>query len=314
MSGRCIGIARLVCDALAMGYTTEVLHLVRALHEADRLAAIFPQPEGADLLRKWLVDEGHEWVRPREVRDAQEKLYQRINRLGGPDIEAERGLPREIYGMQSQAAHHHRKWTQDAVAPLLRTMLTGTTTVWQRRAATAAAMLPVVGEAVVSVGDALGEFMPPQWWISHVKPFVDAFETLRLTLSLEECSSSACHPSVTRGFAGLAPACASPAAFMREPAKCPSGGGDAGRAAGRRVVVAPLGAPPGRSGASHGTECARRARMARVLTSAAVLGSWMRASAWSPSRLAHRKRCGSASPATRIGLAEGHPSSIQATE
>ena len=57
MTGRCIGIARLICDALALGYTAEVLHLARALHEADRLADIFALPEGTDLLRKWLADE-----------------------------------------------------------------------------------------------------------------------------------------------------------------------------------------------------------------------------------------------------------------
>jgi hypothetical protein len=181
MSGRCIGIARLMCDALGLGYSAEVLHLARALHEADRLAAIFPQPEGTDLLRKWLADQGNEWVRPGEVRAAQEKFNERIVQLGGPDLEAVRELPREIYGEQSQAAHHRRKWTQDAVAPMLRTMLTGPTTVWHRRAVTTAAMLVVVEEAVVSVGDALGELMPPQWWIEHIKPFIEAFEALRVT-------------------------------------------------------------------------------------------------------------------------------------
>ena len=67
------------------------------------------------------------------------------------------------------------------MAPLLRTMLTGLTTVWHKRAVTTAAMLVVVEEAVVSVGDALGELMPPQWWIEHIKPFLEAFAALRVT-------------------------------------------------------------------------------------------------------------------------------------
>src|SRR3982074_1792220 len=33
MAGRSIGIARLLCHALSLGYTAEVLHLARALHE-----------------------------------------------------------------------------------------------------------------------------------------------------------------------------------------------------------------------------------------------------------------------------------------
>jgi hypothetical protein len=62
MAGRCIGIARLICDALALGYTAEVLHLARALHEADGLVWMFPQDEGTELLQTWLADEGDEWA------------------------------------------------------------------------------------------------------------------------------------------------------------------------------------------------------------------------------------------------------------
>ncbi len=183
MAGRCIGIGRLVCDALTLGYTGEVLHLARALHEAEGLVAIFPEEEGTDLVRKWLADEGQEWVRPGAARRAQEKALERLRELireaGGPELEDPRGLRAMIYGQQSQAAHHRRRWTQEAVAPLLRTMLTGPTTVWQRRAVTAAATLVVVEGAVVSVGDALGQFMPPGWYGERVVPFVQAFAALR---------------------------------------------------------------------------------------------------------------------------------------
>lgn len=46
MAGRCIGIARLMCDALALGYTAEVLHLARTLHEADGLVGVFAWRRG----------------------------------------------------------------------------------------------------------------------------------------------------------------------------------------------------------------------------------------------------------------------------
>jgi hypothetical protein len=189
MAGRCIGIGRLICDALALGYTTEVLHLARSLHEAEGLVGIFPLEEGTDLVRKWLADEGEEWVRPGEVRQAQEAFFDRLAELmreagTPPDVDDPLGLRRMIYGQQSQAAHHRRRWTQDAVAPLLRTMLRGPTTVWARRAVTAAATLVVVEGAVVSVGDALGQFMPPGWYVEHIVPFVQAFEALRATQPL----------------------------------------------------------------------------------------------------------------------------------
>lgn len=188
MAGRCIGIGRLICDALTLGYTSEVLHLARALHEAEGLVAIFPLEEGTELVRKWLADHGDEWVRPGEVRQTQEAFLVRLAELmreaGAPDVEVPPGLRRMIYGQQSQAAHHRRKWTQDAVAPLLRTMLRGSTTVWARRAVTAAATLVVVEGAVLSVGDALGQFMPPGWHVEHVVPFVQALDALRVTQPL----------------------------------------------------------------------------------------------------------------------------------
>jgi hypothetical protein len=188
MCGRCIGIARLVCDALAAGYTAEVLHLARALHEAARLAGIFTQQEGTELLRRWLADEGDEWVRPGQVRAARERFAERLAEVareaGGPELGIPAGLERQIYGDQSQAAHHRRKWTQDAVFPEQRTMRRGPTTDWARRAATTASMLVVVEEAVMAVGDALGEFMPPGWYIEHVVPFLQTFEALRVARPL----------------------------------------------------------------------------------------------------------------------------------
>lgn len=188
MTGRCIGIARLICDALALGYTAEVMHLARALHEADRLADIFALPEGTDLVRKWLADEGNEWVRPGEVRAAEsrfeDRLAQAMRDFGVPELQRAREATRTLYGHQSQAAHHRRKWTQDAVAPQLRTMFRGPTTVWSRRAVTTAAMLGVVEEAVLSVGDTLAAFMPSSWYGQHITPFVATFEAHRATQPL----------------------------------------------------------------------------------------------------------------------------------
>lgn len=183
MSGRCLGIGRLILDALQLGYTAEVMHLARALHEANRLAAIFGTEEGTELVRKWLADEGDEWVRPSEVRIAEEQFEERLARamqdagLGTLERTAERS--REIYGHHSQAAHHRRRWTQDAVVPRLRTMLRGRSTWWIRRAGTTAPMLAVVEESVIAVGDALQPFLPEGWYAQRVTPFFEAFQALR---------------------------------------------------------------------------------------------------------------------------------------
>jgi len=68
MSGRCIGIGRLILDALQLGYTSEVLHLGRALHEADGLLEAFYMQNEDTLVRRWIAGE---YVRPAEVRQAQ---------------------------------------------------------------------------------------------------------------------------------------------------------------------------------------------------------------------------------------------------
>lgn len=188
MAGRCIGLARLILDALQLGYTTEMLHLARALHEANRLLTVFGLEEGTDLLRKWLADEGNEWVRPKEARAAEaefeERLAEAMRAAGLPELERTSDRARALYGHQSQAAHHRRRWTQDAVFPQQRTMLRGRASVWVRRAATTAAMVGVVEECVQAVGDALQAFHPAGWYGENVKPFVESFEALRRTSAL----------------------------------------------------------------------------------------------------------------------------------
>jgi hypothetical protein len=63
-------------------------------------------------------------------------------------------------------------------------MLRGATPDWGRRAATTATMLVIVEEAVMAVGDALGEFMSPVWYTEHIGPFLEAFAALRVTQPL----------------------------------------------------------------------------------------------------------------------------------
>ena len=176
LAGRCIGIARLMLDAFELGYTAEVLHLARALHEADRLIEIFTVPEEEDLLRRWLAGE---WVRPGEVRAAEERFEQRLEEAmcaaGLPPLRRTNELTRTVYSEHSEAAHHRRRWTQDAVISPLRTMIRGRTTHWLRRAGTTAALLPVVEECVMAIGSGLAVFYGPDWYERQVKPLLESF-------------------------------------------------------------------------------------------------------------------------------------------
>jgi hypothetical protein len=184
MSGRCIGLMRLMLDALAWGYCGEVQHLARELHEANRLLEAFADPHEAALLRKWLADEGNDWVRPAEARAAlargEERLAESMRAQGSPPLRKLTRLIRAMYAEQSQAAHHRRRWTQDEVLPDLRTMIRGRTNHWLRRAATTNAMLAVVEEGVQCVRDSLGRFYAG-FYAEYVQPLIANIAAVRGT-------------------------------------------------------------------------------------------------------------------------------------
>jgi hypothetical protein len=185
MAGRCIGISRLICDALELGYTADVMHLARALHEADRLLFVFTVPEETKLLRRWLTGE---YVKPQHVRTAElrfeKNLARTMREAGLPTLKRTDALTLEIYDQHSAAAHHRRRWTQDAVTPALRTMIRGRTDSWLRRAGTTAALLAVVEEGVQAVGDGLSSFVGPGWYEESVKPLLEGFAAVRLAHAL----------------------------------------------------------------------------------------------------------------------------------
>jgi hypothetical protein len=182
MCGRIVGIARLMLDALRLGYTAELLHLARAVHEADRLLFVFQIPEEADLVKPWLADEV--WVRPKATREAEDRfelrLAEAMKKAGIPELRRTKEISEDIYEAHSEAAHHRRRWTQDAVFPDLRTMIRGNSDYWLRRVATVAAMLPVVEEAGTSVGDSLATFFfGADWFTTNIKPLQASFEAMR---------------------------------------------------------------------------------------------------------------------------------------
>ena len=181
LSGRSVGIGRLILDALRWGYTTEVLHLARAAHEADRLLMVFRIPEEGALLRQWLTDE--KLVRPKAAREAEERFEKRLaeamEEMGVETLRSTKELTEHIHGEHSQAAHHRRRWVQDAVFPDLRTMIRGVTPYWIRRAGTTASMVAVVEEIVTQVGDAISYFHGPAWYDQHIKELQRSFELVR---------------------------------------------------------------------------------------------------------------------------------------
>ena len=105
MSGRCLGIAFLMVDSLQLGYTAELPHLARALHEADRLLDLFLMPDERALLRRWL--NGGK-VSPSDARKAEERFDATISQVmseAGVDeayLNVRAGLSRSMYSKLSE--------------------------------------------------------------------------------------------------------------------------------------------------------------------------------------------------------------------
>jgi hypothetical protein len=179
MAGRCLGIARALICLVEQGFTAEVLHLGRALHEATRLLSALGDREEDALLRKWLAGE---YVSPGAVRAAEERYEQRLAAAmaaeGRSELPSTGPATKRTYTTMSEAGHHQRPAVEGDVAPLLRTMARGPDPTWERRAAAASVMLSVVGEAIDSVGDALALFHGRAWYEQQVRPFWTSFEVL----------------------------------------------------------------------------------------------------------------------------------------
>jgi hypothetical protein len=179
MTGRCIGIARAILDLLALGYTAEVIHLGRSLHEATRLLGAIGDPFESPLLRQWLAGKR---ILPSEARKAEQRFEERHATATATAEKSELGrtgtLTKRLYGELSKGAHHERPAVQEAVAPQLRTMIRGPDHAWQRRAIATSLMMSVLGEAFDWVSTELDRFYGASWYEKNVKPYWARFAAL----------------------------------------------------------------------------------------------------------------------------------------
>jgi hypothetical protein len=179
MAGRCIGIARALISLIEQGFTAEVLHLGRALHEASRLVSTLGDPNEDELLCKWLDGD---YVSPGVVRVAEQRYEERLAAVmiaeGKPELARTGPVTKHIYTKMSEAAHHQRAAVEGEVSPLLRTMARGPDPTWERRAVAASVMLSVVGEGIDAAGEAIALFHGAAWYDEHVAPYWAAFDVL----------------------------------------------------------------------------------------------------------------------------------------
>jgi hypothetical protein len=206
VAGRCIACGRAALALLAAGFGAESTAPERMAHEATRLLSVLADEDEPTLLRRWLADEGQKWVRPRETREAQERMRRRLRdtmvaakaaaEAAGETEQAaaiEEGLSqewaqddspllpagRQLYDVLSRVAHSRRSGVRDAVSVELRQMATGPHPDPRIRAEYVFYGGMIVEEVALAVGDALGRFYGPGWFLTQVKPLIDTLTTLR---------------------------------------------------------------------------------------------------------------------------------------
>jgi hypothetical protein len=190
MSGRCLGFGRALLALLREGFAVEALPAARAMHECTRMLDALTDVEEPDLLRRWLDDEGDDYVRPGHARAAIERAEARMDaRLRAAGVEPPRGtveLTRRLYHEMSVAAHNRRSSTQRVVSTELRRMPRGRHPSVLGRAEAIRTGCAVVEECVQSVSDALGRFYGPRFLTGTLKPMLESFEAVRRELPLDE--------------------------------------------------------------------------------------------------------------------------------
>lgn len=203
VAGRCIGYMRATLALLAAGFGAESGALMRSVHEATRLLDALADQDEPNLLRRWLADE---WVRPKETRQARERMLTRLRAhmnaekadaeaVGHAERAAEiaaglelewmrpgdhlKSATLEIYDLLSRIGHTRRSGIRDAVAVELREMSTGPHPDAVVRAGYVEYAGHLVEEVVRSVGDMLGRFYGPGWFGDQVAPLIDSMAKVR---------------------------------------------------------------------------------------------------------------------------------------
>ena len=182
LSGRCLGISKLIIFEMRGGFASEAVGTMRTLHEAVHLVSAVAFSQDEDVARRWLAGE---WVRPREAREAlgkQAKYTHELMREAG--VEPVGGTPvdelaRQIYDVLSKPAHHIRGGFDESLSIPLRVFVCGPHPNFRTRAAHVAYAGELIEEAVLTVGGALGTIFGHGYFAEQAKPLIESFEHVR---------------------------------------------------------------------------------------------------------------------------------------
>lgn len=116
VSGRCIGHAKAVLELLRLGYTTEVVPVLRSLHEANRTLSALARDD--EILEVWTRDRKHvNWNRILASIDRwEQEARQAMLREGVQPPRPTKSYMKQLYGWFSEFMHHRRQHLVDQVS------------------------------------------------------------------------------------------------------------------------------------------------------------------------------------------------------
>lgn len=155
LCNRDVSLALNVVGQVEAGYGVEIYPTVRAIHEANRLIAVFADREEDALLRRWIRGET---PKPAAVRKAMSRSLDRENARrrasGETPIKPMREVEERIYKALSQGGHLARDSLALSVSHSRRMMVVGPTPDWGVRAYFTSFVGGVVAELIWACGRA----------------------------------------------------------------------------------------------------------------------------------------------------------------
>lgn len=171
ITGRCLGLGRAAHRLAVDGYVLEVVPVLRSMHEAARLLAVFDFAGEEDLEHRWLRDKsvGRGDIMAAQRRQEAAMRVEMIKAGVAPPGETTSYFEKQ-FGRWSEIAHHRRRHLLNQVSVPNRHMPIGPHPDWRVRAVTVDHFGWYVLELVSTCGSALAQLRGPTWTRHRFQP------------------------------------------------------------------------------------------------------------------------------------------------
>jgi hypothetical protein len=183
MSGRCLALSNCMLAQLRVGFGTEVVPTMRAIHEAGLVLTVVAGPGEENLLRQWLDD--RRYIKAEAARRAEARIDKPY--VAAINSASSQNLGAAIYAGLSKAGHNMRGSLLESFAPALRQFAYGPPHPNPRLVAVHVDYSgELIEEVALRVGAALGQrFLGRPWFDETVKPLIEGMEAIRRDMPID---------------------------------------------------------------------------------------------------------------------------------